>query len=107
MQRNCGHTSIVQYLLDEGAPVDTQDVDGVTSLMLASELGHSDIVRVLINYGADVNILAKDPNVTPLIARLLLTREQYVWISLLAGGADPKQCCREHITSQCRLHYRS
>ena len=46
---NCGHTSIVQYLLDEGAPVDTQDVNGVTSLMLASELGHSDIVRVLIN----------------------------------------------------------
>ena len=88
-----GHTSIVQYLLDEGAPVDTQDVDGVTSLMLASELGHSDIVRVLINYGADVNILAKDPNVTPLIAACYYQRTVCVDL-LLAGGADPKQCCR-------------
>ena len=62
-----GHTSIVQYLLDEGAPVNIQDVDGSTSLTIASELGHSEVVRVLINYGADVNILAKDPNLTALM----------------------------------------
>ena len=57
-----GHTSIVQYLLDEGAPVNTQGVDGVTALMLASEYGHSEtVVRVLLNYGADVNLLAIGP----------------------------------------------
>ena len=27
----CGHTSIVQYLLEQGAPVNTQDVNGATS----------------------------------------------------------------------------
>ena len=54
----CGHTSIVQYLLDEGAPVNTQDVDGITALMIASQFGRSETVRVLLNYGADVNILA-------------------------------------------------
>ena len=38
------------YLLDEGAPVNTQDVNGATSL--------SKLVRLtLINYGADVNKL--------------------------------------------------
>ena len=39
-----GHTSIVQYLLDEGAPVNTQGVDGVTALVLASEYGRSETV---------------------------------------------------------------
>ena len=50
-----GHTSIIQYLLDDGAPVNTQDVDGATALMIA-QFGHSKTVHVLLNYGADVNI---------------------------------------------------
>ena len=91
----CGHTSIVQYLLDEGAPVNTQDVNGGTSLMLASEFGHSDVVRVLINYGADVNILAKNPNTTALV--LACSNQRTVCVDLLlAGGADPNLCSREH-----------
>ena len=53
-----GNTSIVQYLLDEGAPVNTQDEDGVTSLMLASQYGHPETVRVLLDYGSDANMLA-------------------------------------------------
>ena len=88
-----GHTSIVQYLLDEGAPVNTQDVDGVTSLMLASSLGHSEVVRVLINYGADVNILAKDLNATALLFACSSQRTVCVDL-LLAGGADPNLCGR-------------
>ena len=90
-----GHTSIVQYLLDEGAPVDTQDVNGVTSLMSASQFGHSEVVCVLINCGADVNILAKDPNTTALISACSYQRTICVDL-LLAGGADPNLCSREH-----------
>ena len=88
-----GHTSIVQYLLDEGAPVNTQDVYGSTSLTIASELGHSEVVRVLINYGADVNILAKGPNVTALMFACNYQRTVCVDL-LLAGGADPNLCGR-------------
>ena len=39
-----GHTSIVQYLLYQGAPVDAETVNGVTSLMLASKMDHSEVV---------------------------------------------------------------
>ena len=90
-----GHTSIVQYLLDEGAPVNTQDVDGATSLMLASQFGHSEVVRVLINYGADVNILAKDPNGTALMFACNYQRTICVDL-LLAGGADPNLCGKKY-----------
>ena len=86
-----GHTSIVQYLLDEGAPVNTQDMDGVTSLMIASKHGHSEVVHVLLNYGADVNILAKNPNATALM--FACSYQKTVCVDfLLAGGADPNLC---------------
>ena len=88
-----GHTSIVQYLLDEGAPVNTQDINGSTSLMLASELGHSEVVRLLINYGADVNILEEHPSATALT--YACSRQRTVCVDLLlAGGADPNLCGR-------------
>ena len=89
-----GHTSIVQYLLDEGAPVNTQDVNGVTSLMIASVFGHSEVVRVLINYGADLNILAKGLDHTALIHACGYQRTVCVDL-LLAGEADPNLCGRE------------
>ena len=90
-----GHTSIVQYLLDEGTPVNTQDVNGVTSLVLASQEGHSEVVRVLINYGADVNILAKDPNAGALVTAC--NRQRTVCVDLLlASGADPNLCGRNY-----------
>ena len=73
----------------------TQDVDGSTSLMIASSLGHSEVVRVLINYGADVNILAKGPNATALMFACNYQRTVCVDL-LLAGGADPNLCGRDY-----------
>ena len=75
--------------------MNTQHVYGGTSLTIASELGHSEVVRVLINYGADVNILAKNPNVTALMFACNYQRTVCVDL-LLAGGADPNLCGREH-----------
>ena len=52
-----GHTDIVQYLVSEGAPVNAQDRDGVTALMLACCYNRSEIiVYFLLNHGADPNI---------------------------------------------------
>ena len=88
-----GHTSIVQYLLDEGAPVNTQDVYGGTSLNLASQDGHSETVRVLLNYGADVNILAWSEEIYQTALMIACANQRTVCVDLLlAGGADPNLC---------------
>ena len=51
-----GHVNIVQYLVSEGAPVNAQDIYGMTSLMLACNHEHAEIVHILLNHGADPNI---------------------------------------------------
>ena len=95
-----GHTSIVQYLLDEGALVNTQNVDGATSLMLASQNGHSETVRVLLNYGADVNILAWSEEYYQTALLLACSNQRTVCVDLLlAGGADPNLCDTDNTQS--------
>ena len=48
-------------LLDQGADVDaTDEQHGNTALMLAANGGHIDILRLLLDAGADVHIKAKD-----------------------------------------------
>lgn len=42
-------------LLLDHIDVDDKDIDGVTPLMLAAKLGRKDMIRVLLDRGADVN----------------------------------------------------
>ena len=88
-----GHTSIAQYLLEQGAPVNTQDVKGVTSLMIASQFGHPETVRVLLDYGADANMLAWDEKMYQTALTLACFNQRTVCVDLLLdGGADPNLC---------------
>ena len=50
-----GSAKMVRALLDTGAAVDGRSEQGFTALFLASQLGHLEICRILIEYGADVN----------------------------------------------------
>ena len=51
-----GHIERVKQLLDGGdATVDVKHENGRTSLMLASEYGHTDVVRLLLDRGAPVD----------------------------------------------------
>lgn len=50
-----GNAAGVKKLLDQGMPVDATDYDGRTALHLAASEGHTDIVKLLLEYNADVN----------------------------------------------------
>ena len=90
----CGHTSIVQYLLEQGAPVNTQDVKGVTSLMMASDRCHPETLRVLLDYGADANMLAWYEKMYQTALMLACALQRTVCVDLLLDGAwaDPNLC---------------
>lgn len=49
-----GALARVQQLLDGGVRVDATDSEGRTALMAAAAFGHADIVRLLLERGADV-----------------------------------------------------
>ncbi len=51
-----GHTTVVRMLLDHGAIIDTQGFDKETPLLEASYYGYKDIVQILLEKGADVNL---------------------------------------------------
>jgi ankyrin repeat protein len=44
---------VVDLLLDHQAPIDAADVRGRTALMIAAELGHTEVVERLVRRGAD------------------------------------------------------
>lgn len=54
---NC--QDIVHSLLEQGVPVDDADQDGVTALMVASEVGRRGCVSLLLSNGADVDKLSE------------------------------------------------
>ena len=61
-----GNANTVLKLLQQGADVNAQDIDGLTPLSLAAGNGHTEVAQLLIQNHADVN--AKDNyGETPLI----------------------------------------
>jgi ankyrin repeat protein len=83
-----GTAPVVSLLLDRGARVDASENRGVTPLIAASSVGNSDVARLLIAHGANVNAQATQPGQksdTPLmgaayngdieLARLILARK--------------------------------
>lgn len=83
-----GYRDIVQFLLsEEGADPNTQDNDGWTALMWASESGHTETAEVLLEKGADPNIQDND-GFTPLIFTSTNGRIEIVRV-LLENDADP------------------
>ena len=82
------HTQIVQYLLDKGADINALSKDGHSSLMIACQYKHQDIVRLLLNCRADANTQNSKTTNTALhfaCCEQLATAVEL----LLAHGADP------------------
>uniref|UniRef100_A0A8C6ZNA3 Ankyrin repeat domain-containing protein 50 n=1 Tax=Nothoprocta perdicaria TaxID=30464 RepID=A0A8C6ZNA3_NOTPE len=86
-----GHKEIVEHLLDHGAEVNHEDVDGRTALSVAAlcvpaSKGHASVVSLLIERGAEVDHCDKD-GMTPLLVAAYEGHVDVVDL-LLEGGAD-------------------
>ena len=103
---------MVKSLLDAGAAPESPNLDGETALMVAIKTGEFPIVDMLIKAGANVNVIEKFHNQTPLmyaadapknageIVKLLLSKDASVTPRALYSDW-PSQ-----ITSEPRAQYR-
>ena len=83
-----GDRAEIPRLLKEGAVVDARDADGRTPLLLAVRAGHSDIARMLLEAGADVDARGATMQITPLMVAAQRGDVDSVAL-LLEKGADP------------------
>lgn len=75
-------------LLDAGSDIDAINVDGYTALGLASYFGHLEEVRLLIDRGADVNVIStNEMAVMPLHSALAGGHKQIAAL-LIERGAE-------------------
>lgn len=71
------HTKLCEYLINKGLSLNEVSNDGNTALHIAAFYGHYDVVKLLLNYGAKINIknnsgkLPKDLAMTKEIKDLL------------------------------------
>lgn len=80
-----GQLELVQLLCERNSDIDKQDgVHGWTALMQATYHGSKDVVKYLLNQGADVNLCAKD-GVTAFDLVMLLNDPDTELVRLLAS----------------------
>jgi ankyrin repeat protein len=84
-----GHYHLVESLLLTGCDgiVDSRDEDGETPLNLASRMGFVNIVKLLIDNGADQRLKNND-GVAAVLWAMLESREEVVSFLLRAKNAD-------------------
>ena len=72
-------------LLETRAKTEIHNTDGCCALIRASNYGHEDIVRLLLNFDADINIKSKNGNT----ALIKAAEKGYVQMAfmLIARGA--------------------
>ena len=81
-----GMTEELAGNVDHGLPVDVQDADGNTLLMLAAYHGHAATLGALIERGADVD-LRNGRNQSPVAGAIFKGEDEVVRL-LVAAGAD-------------------
>jgi len=92
------HLAIVQVLLSSGASqVNALAPQGISCLMVASQMGHAEMVRTLLNYRADPN-LAKSDGTSALMTASSQGRADIV-TPLLGAKASVTSCTNEGTTA--------
>lgn len=92
---------VVQHLLNYGAEVNRGDVAQRTPLIVASELGHLELVRMLLCYGADINMPCNQDDMPEGLRHsvhsgMLSERELDELCDPYRGNNPLMQACREH-----------
>lgn len=81
-----GRAQELLEFFDHGLPVDVQDQEGNTALMLAAYHGHTETVRALLGRGADVD--RRNGRDQSPVAGALFKGEDAIVTLLIAAGAD-------------------
>lgn len=82
-------TNLVLLLLEKGADIDCQDREGFTPLMIAiRDSKDKDIIRLLIENSADINIQSRTNQMTPLLCAIERGSDSDIIQLLIEGGAD-------------------
>ncbi|MFE9724295.1 ankyrin repeat domain-containing protein [Streptomyces sp. NPDC005794] len=81
-----GRAEELLEFFDHGLPVDVQDQEGNTALMLAAYHGRTETVRALIGRGADVD--RRNGRDQSPVAGALFKGEDAIVAALVAAGAD-------------------
>jgi ankyrin repeat protein len=109
---NLADARMVKTLLDAGAGPEGANADGETALMLAIKTGELPVVDLLIKAGANVNVVEKFHNQTPLMWAAAASRNAGEMVKLLLSkDADvrPRSLYSDwpsQITSEPRAQYR-
>lgn len=105
-----GRLELVDDMLREGLPVNTQDRYGRTALTLAAAGGQPEVMQFLIRHGADVNFQERDGGRTPLIALLASMQPAKTYISgtqiLVDAGATLIPADKDGLTATDWAHLR-
>jgi uncharacterized protein len=105
--------AMVKMLLDAGAPADSANQDGETALMLAIKTGELPIVEMLVRSGANVNVIEKFHNQTPLMYAADASKNAGEIVKLLLSkdaNVKPRALYTDwpsQITSEPRAQYRA
>lgn len=83
-----GNLKAVNFLLDKGASVNFEDVNGTTPLMAASGSGHSEVAKLLLAQKAGINYQNKDFGMTALMYAASPDGKLEVLRVLAEAGAD-------------------
>ena len=107
-----GHADVVEYLLKEGADINTTKSSGDTALMVACARGHERVIHVLLDRNADVSItnnfgmnalVASIVNKSITGVRTLLKYYQEgkieLHLNLPYRGECPLSVCLSHLTA--------
>lgn len=100
----CGCTEGVSLLLDHGAPLESKDRSGLTSLIIAAGHGNVDTVRELLARKANIEAQGGPGNGQTALIAAALNGHKNVVLLLLQHGADvTKRDWAQRAASECAL----